>query len=202
MPRSPYIVPFSYVTSSVERELPEIQRRADALRQAFDARIPPASSDRMRMVALAEVLGTPVFLYVLGHPGPAIIELHSWLERFVLLQIPKRLGRNSAARDEISLLIARKTLGECAEIVNRMGIWTDSDVAFVRRLKKLRDGFSHRNFELLAKALGVTELHSYSDMDSHLARVDCVELILDTMDLIQKLTVRRRPGGRNARSEG
>lgn len=202
MPRSSYIVPFDYVSLSIERELPDVQRRVQALQIAFDAWIPPSSSDRIRMVALAHVLDTPVLLYVLGYNGPAIIELHSWLERFVLLQVPRRLCGEPAARHEIDLLISRKTLGECAEIVHRLGIWTESDLAFVRHLKKLRDGFSHKNFEQLAKVLGVAGFDSYSDLNSHIAGIDCVELILHTMDLIQKLRVRRRLGGRNAKSRG
>lgn len=100
----------------------------------------------MRMVALAWFLESPVLLYALGHNGPAIVELHSWLERFALREIPKRLAQNPAAREEIAALVARKTLGECADMLERLGLWTDSDIIFVRRLKKIRDALGHKNF--------------------------------------------------------
>jgi hypothetical protein len=196
----PYILPFAHVPATIERTVREMKRRVRALERAFEARTPPASSDRIRSVALASLFDAPVMLYALGHNGSTIVELHAWLERFALAEISKRLGRDPKSREEIAKLIARKTLGDCAELIRNLGVWTKDDVAFVRRLKRLRDAISHKNFELLGRTLGVSETMFRFNADKHLAKVDCVELILDTMELITKLTVRRRPGGRNAKT--
>jgi len=98
MPRKPYIVPFYYVDGAVENEIPRVQRRIEVLTGALDAFTPPSSSHRMRMVALAWFLESSVLLSSLGHNGPAIMELHSWLECFALRESPKRLAGSPGER--------------------------------------------------------------------------------------------------------
>jgi hypothetical protein len=182
----------SWIPDEIKRDLPKTQKRFDSFERQFDERFPRSSSDRNRAFGLAWLMEAPLTLLILGHNSAAIVELHAWLERFTLLELSKRLGKDEVARDIIWELIKRRTLSEVTDIVILLGLWDQSDKAFISRLKNIRDGVAHKNFELLSKHIGGGKSLGADEATKLINRMDCVPYFLTTMELIMKLVIRRR----------
>ena len=183
----------SWIPDTIKKDLPETQKRFNNFERQFDEKYPRSnSSERNRAVGLAWLMETPLTLLILGHNSAAIVELHAWLERFALIELSKQLGKDEVTRDIIWKLIKRKTLSEVADIVIQLGLWEQSDKAFITRLKNLRDGVAHKNFELLSKHIGGGKSLGANEVTEILNRVDCAPYFLTTMELIIKLVIKRR----------
>jgi hypothetical protein len=129
---------------------------------------------------------------LLGHYSAAIVELHGWLERYALEELPNRLGRDPLAREVIADLIKRRTLAELIEPLIRLGLWNADDKSFVSRLKTLRDGIVHKNFALLSKHLADGKWRPPNDLTDRINEQDCIGFFLTTIQLLMKLKIRRR----------
>jgi hypothetical protein len=190
--RKTILIAGDLVPSHIERDLPKIRKRFKRFEDTFDKIFPTGSSDRVRAVSLADLMETPLTLHLLGHNSAAIVELHGWLERFALRELSKRLGKNKVAREIIFDLIRRKTLSEVTDTIIHLGLWDQNDKAFITRLKNIRDGIVHKNFELLSKHIGADKSYLSFEMDKLINKIDCVGYFITTMGLIMKLVIRRR----------
>lgn len=185
-------VPHSWIPEEVEANLPKIKERSDKFDKEFDEKFPRSSSDRNSAEGLLWLIEAPHTLLLLGHNSAVIIELHGWLERFALTQLVKRIGKDEISREILKDLIKRKTLSEICDYFVTLGLWNKDDVSFIRKLKSLRDGIAHKNFDLLRKHLG--DRKTTSEMTELIDKIDCTSYVLKTMELIMKIVIRRRPG--------
>jgi hypothetical protein len=135
---------------------------------------------------------------VLGHSAAVYVELHAALERYVIEALPKALGKDDRSRKAITLLIDRKTLSDLAPHLVTIGRWTKADLAFVRRLARLRNAVAHRNEASLQKVVGGSP-HSYSDEPFvRLNRTDASSDLVETLKLMIKATRFRRKSKRRS----
>lgn len=181
-----------HIPKEIEKELPNVENRFNKFEEKFDEAYPRSSPDRIRTEALLYLLETPLTLFLIGHNAAGIVELHGWLERFVLSEIPKRIARDEASQKIVQDLIKRRTLSEMTDIIIALGRWEQSDKVFVNKLKNIRDGIVHKNFELLRKHLGGGKKYSSREISELINKIDWISYLITTMQLLTKLMLIRR----------
>lgn len=168
-----------------------------ALYECLDRVFPTTDSKRRSAEALVSgVFARASELLILGQYPSMYVEVHALLERFTLVTVPMRLGRDSRARGLIDGMVARRTLSDLAPIAVKLDLWTEGDLRWVRRLVKLRNGLVHKNYDLLDRALG-RRRERYAPQDYDYSQFTLEQTTSDfttALDLFIQLRHRRRRG--------
>lgn len=125
---------------------------------------PTTSSHRSVAVMLADTQFDEVIsLIALGQFPASFLVMHSITEDAALRLLPRNLKIKENHLVVFDLL-KRRTLSDIAPYYRDLGVWTAADVTFTKKLVSLRNGITHRNFELLEKH--VKRKDSYRKMGS------------------------------------
>jgi hypothetical protein len=180
--------------SSLENIIPSERDKLKKFVSSFKEEFPLENTqNRGSAEALTwALMDGPLLLYALGKNGSAIVELHGILEMFATRKIvaflPPPLKETIKSR-----VIKRCTSEDLALILCGLGIWSKEDVKFVEKLKKLRNGFAHKNPKLISNAVCSGKEISMLDIDSVMGDINCVPLIVKTIKLLLKMVLSRIP---------
>ncbi len=190
--------------SRVQENTPLFNERLIQFEKKLYNRFPRSCNDHYKVEVFLDRLEVPSLLYILGYSGAALIEIYAYLERFVIIFMPRMLTSEVKKQNEIKKLIERKSLNEFADTLVSLDIWNNADKEFVRKFKKIRDGIAHKNDEMLVKYFNINEdkIFIEDEISKKIKDIDCTEYIIETISLILKIYVKRRPGGRNAKAKG
>lgn len=131
---------------------------------------------------------TTISLFANGNNSSVIIEVYSIIEKFAIRDFPEIISEKENIQSIISDLISRKNLAEIADYYKKIGIWTNDDLAQLKKLIKIRNGIAHKNEKLISKALkSGNEVH-YLNIDSITNKHDSADYILLAVDLFLKLS--------------
>ena len=145
-----------HIKHHVERSTDNIQNPEDVeflLDQEITARYPTGSSHRhvAEMLVLTQ-FDEVLILIALGQFPSALLLMHSITEDAALRFLPMNLKIKENHLLVFDLL-KRRTLSDIASYYKELDVWSDDDVKFVKKLVNLRNGVTHRNFDLLGKHL-------------------------------------------------
>jgi hypothetical protein len=129
-----------------------------------------------------------ISLYASGNNSSVIIEIYSILEKFSIRDLPKVLSKNKISQSIIRDLIDRKNLSDIAIYYEKLGIWSKSDLRFVEKLSKIRNGIAHKNEKLISNTLNSGNETHHLDIDSIVSKFDTCDLIITSIKLFLKLS--------------
>lgn len=181
------------ISESLEKNLPYARSRLDNFIIAFENEFPKGQDkESMKQRGAAEALtwalmGGPLTLYALNMNGPAIVDLHGVLERFVIREVSKHLSSSKEGAIVLSRIIERRTLPDLAQILLDLQIWDKEDVKFTKRLNTLRNGAAHKNPKTISNVVCSGRKISMLDVDSVMTDVDYIPLIISTIHLLMKM---------------
>jgi len=172
---------------------PEIlAQKKDNLYSKISKTFPPKHSFRNSVLALINVfLEQAAQLIILQQNTAARIELYAVLERLVIVYLPHKLAKDKKSESVIRSFIERKTLLELSHFLQELELWEKEDLAFVKRLSRIRNALAHRNYELLEKITGMR--HSFLDKPiARINKLDASDDLVKTLELVIKLTKFKR----------
>jgi len=175
------------VASSIENSLPTVRSRLKVFVKAFDREFYDLYERGAAVELSWALMDAPLTLYALGMNGPAIVELHGILERFAMRDVTRHLAK-SQRRHALRKLIERSGLPDLALACSDLGIWDESDVKFVTKLHRLRNGVAHKNPRVISKEICSGKKIHIVDIDSTITNVDVIPFILRTIRLLIKLS--------------
>jgi hypothetical protein len=179
----------SEVSDYIQNNLPTGKKRFQRLESEFKKKFPENTALRGAAEALTwAMLSTPLALFFLGQNSAVFVELHGFLERYVLRDLPHALAKDKQAAGIISSLIERRTLSELSEILLELKIWNDEDVRFARKLANVRNGIVHKNAKLISKHLSDGRDIHLIDIENLVYKADVVPYIIGTIELLVKLS--------------
>lgn len=178
---------------SIKNDMPTTQDKLEKFVNAFEEEFPLENAPyRGSAEALTwALMDGPLVLYGLGKNGSAIIELYGILETFsgrdIVSLFPTPIRETIETR-----IIRRCNLGDLAIILCDLRIWDKDDVRFVEKLGKIRNGVAHKNPKLISNSVCSGKRISRLDIDSRMADVNCIPLIIRTIHLLHKLAMAKR----------
>lgn len=175
---------------SIKKDILTAPDKLEKFSNAFEDEFPLENADcRSGAEALIwALMEGPLVLYALGKNGSAIIELHGILETFSAREIASLFP--TSTRETIRTRIIRRcNLEDLAIILRDLGRWDKDDIKFVEKLNKLRNGIAHKNPELISNTVCSGKRISMLDIDSKMADVDCIPLIIRTIRLLLKMAM-------------
>jgi hypothetical protein len=183
----------------IEMASPDVKNRLDDLAHFLDNEFPwidescdqQQTTERSIKRALADEItklffDTSLMLYALGWNGPAIIELHSILERralervIELLLLPER-------QELVFKIFGRSTLSDLVSYLKDYGVLSDEDVKFTSSLAALRNGLAHKNITKIANAVYSGRDLKEVDIDWVLSNIDYIPFSIPAIKLFLKI---------------
>ena len=177
------------ISENIHTNLSDGQKRFERLEAEFNRKF----SEEAFLKSAAEdliwaLLDVPLTLFFLGQNSAVFVELHGFLERYALRDLPSHLAKDKKSAGIISSLIERRTLGELSDILINIEIWDDKDAMFARKLGNVRNGIVHKNAALISKHLGDGRDIHISDIERLVNKTDCVPFIIGAIELLLKLS--------------
>jgi len=177
------------IAENIHNNLPEGQKRFKRLVTEFNKRFSEETFLRGAAEALIwAMLDIPLALFFTCQNSAMFVELHGFLERYVLRDLPSHLGKDKRSAEIISSLIERKTLSELSSILLEIKIWDVEDVRFASKLTNIRNGIVHKNAKLISKHLSDGRDIHISDIERLVYKADCAPFIIGTIGLLLKLS--------------
>lgn len=172
----------------LRRSPTKARARLNGFIRAFNVRFPPQDAEeRGSAEALTwALMDGPLTLYAIGLNGPAIVELHSIVERLALretarhLAVPKR-------RSLLMKILRRYTLPDLTALLCEVGVLDKEDLKLAKKLNALRNGIAHKNERLVSNLLASGRRISYLDIDRQIAKLDCIPLITQSTKFLTKM---------------
>ena len=144
---------FEHLVQKAPNRQPDASDTIESIYSAVNRYFPSRHSHRMLVNALVElVFNRAIELIAIGQYPSAYIELHALLEDIAIVLLGKQISVKGHQK-MVADILKRKTLSDIAPYYKDLGYWSQSDVAFVKKLAGIRNGVAHRNFDLLAKHL-------------------------------------------------
>lgn len=197
---------FESISTRLGKNLPNVQQRLEEYSRTLDQEFPilldlkkdpTLGKEDLRelifkrrgaFVATKHLMNAPLMLYALELNGLAIVELHGFLERFLVRDVPKLLARSK--KDAAILrkhLFKKISLATLAELLRDLKIWDENDLTFVHELSGLRNAIAHKNIKTLSYILQLKKSPSVFDIDSIMAHHNCIPHMIRTIHLFNKL---------------
>jgi hypothetical protein len=177
------------ISENIHANLSDGQKRFEQLEAEFNKTFSEeASLKGAAEVLIWAMLDVPLALFFLGQNSAVFVELHGFLERYALRDLPSHLAKDKKSAEIISSLIERRTLGELSDVLTNIELWDDKDVMFARKLANVRNGIVHKNAALISKHLGDGRDIHISDIEKLVNKTDCVPFIIGTIELLLNLS--------------
>lgn len=181
----------SIIDSVAEKNKHEIQngkKRLAKFLKIFNQEFPKGDIFRAPAEALTWALYDSVIsLYANGNNSFVIMEIHSILEKYSIRDLPIVLTENKIVQSIIKDLIDRKNLSNIAVYFGRLDVWSKTDLKYVERLARIRNGIAHKNEKLISKAINSGNETHHLDIESIVNELDTCELIITSIKLCVKL---------------
>lgn len=173
------------IAETIENNLAAGRKRFNLLQSKFDEEFPEGSKLRGAGEALLwSMMESPLELYFIGNNSALILELHAFLERMAINELPKLLAVNEKSEEIIGDLISRKTLIDIAFYFVDLEIWDKEDQSFIKKLSQIRNGIAHKNPEMVSKYLGDGKSSSLYSINEITKKVDCIPYIINSLKLM------------------
>lgn len=163
-------------------------KSAKKIHDSINILFPTNHSFRVTATMLADTyFNRAIELAIVGQLPSSFVEMHSLVEvaatRFFCKNMKIKINQQIIGR-----LLDRKTLKDMCPYYVQLGIWTDQDGTFAKRLANIRNGIAHRNLEHLAKHVGTTNSYSFDDYEKlNFRETECFESLAKSIDLCIKL---------------
>ncbi len=183
---------------SIENNVPEMKKKLNVFLDSFDKEFTTDNIDRrVRAENLTwALMDGPLTLYALDMNGPAIIDLHSVLERFAIRETVGYLAKQS--KKEIAIkAFERFSLPAVVSILIDLNILNKGDLKFVNKLNKIRNGLAHKNPKIISNVVCAGKDLSFLDIDLKSKNIDCIPLIIESICLLMKLSSEARESNNN-----
>lgn len=132
-------------------------------------------------------------LYYIKNNSALFVELHGLLERIAVDKMCDFISVNKEARIILLDAFSKKTLNEVAEYFQTINIWDNADIAFAKRLTKIRNGIAHKNAKLVSKNLSDGKQASITSINEITKKTDVIPFVLQTIGMILKISDVLRP---------
>ena len=186
----------TWTEAFIKHNLSSTENRLNELAEALEKEFPepdileknrPKMATRLEVQLLMKIaLSNSIILYALDMNGPAIIELHSTLERQAINELAKSIFLPE--KTEIGLtMLERYRLPELASMLREYGILNNEDVKFAKNLSKLRDGFAHKNLKKISNAVFSGKSMEGEEVDFIMSEVDCIPFIVGAIHFSLKM---------------
>lgn len=177
------------ISSFLSEDLLQAKNKLKMFVNAFNARFPEHSpTERGKAEAITwALMDVPLTLFALGLNGSVVVELHSILERFSIRETIRHTT-NLSKKLLMSKIFERLTLQDLAPVLVELGYLEKKDLKFIRKLGTLRNGIAHKNSRLISNALVDGKAISFLDIDYEMTKFDSILLILETINLLSKMS--------------
>ena len=142
----------------------------------------------MAFYTLKWMLQGPAVLFSLGMNGPAIVDLHGYIEQYAVRDASFYLSSGSQPqRQAIHRLLEHRSLRDFAIVMEGLKVWDKSDRWFVENLTELRNTLAHKNPRKISNLLlsGKPVKH-FSEIDRAAQNIDFPKLYAKCARLLVK----------------
>ena len=123
--------------------------------------------------------------YAISLPSLAVIEIHSTLERLIIEETAREIGKESKNKFFLKL-IERNNINELSKILKELGFLDKDDLKFIKKLNELRNAIAHKNTIKISNILNAGRKISIEESDMLLLDIDCIPYIIGVCDIIVK----------------
>jgi len=173
-----------------ENGLPVVKDKLSRFVEEFDKEFSLEEDAYYRGAAEAltwALLKSPILLYTIGMNGSAITELYSILERLTLRETSHQLASKERF-ENVYKLVERYTLLDLVSVLVDINLMDKDDFKFTKKLNSLRNGVAHKNPKVISKTILSGKKISFLDIDKAMEKVDCVPLIIRSINFLMKLS--------------
>lgn len=185
------------ISDNIEKALKQKDKKIRNLLNAINAKFPEKSIERGLYDGFSAMsMDTAYSLYLMNNNAALIVELQGILERYCNNALCDILPIDNNAKSIIVEGFDKKTLKDFAPYMQMLSVWDETDKDFALKLTELRNGIAHKNAEVVSR----NKLISSNGQSRHpesihaiMAKVDCAEFIVKTVNLMIKATGVARP---------
>lgn len=164
-----------------------VNTRLDKFSEQFDKQYP--KSDLIKRTSATTLtyalFGPTLMLYSVSLNGYAIIELHALLEFVIKNTIINHLKINPKNKT-LRRILDFQTLDDYTKIMRDMGVFNRSDLRFIEKVIKLRNGVAHKNTDKIKDYINSGISMSYLDIYYRMGHYEILPFILKSIELIIK----------------
>lgn len=133
-----------------------------------------------------------VHAYAFGLNHLVYVELHSIIERIVIMSLPQIISKDPRYGSQVNItigqIIDKSSLNNLVPILESSGVWDKADIAVIRLIIRKRNAIAHLNFEAVSRQFSKGE-------DANLPKVKellkndnkSISAIVDSVQLIYKV---------------
>jgi len=176
------------IVTYLENVLSKTKQKLKEFIEIFNKKYPIKDNPRKRgeYEALTWVMmKEPLILHAIGMNGSAVIELYSVLERFAVREV-ENIVKTPKKSSTLSKTIERYNLVRSTRILKECGILENSDLQLANNLSRLRNAAAHKNPKKIPNILKSEDL-SWLDVTNVLSKVNCVPLMMESLNFVYKL---------------
>ena len=196
---------FDSISTRLKKALPNIRQRFEKYHRMLNKEFPPLSElkedracdkkdlrelmfkRRGAFIATKHLMNGSLMLCALELNGLAIIELHGFLEHFLVRDVPRLLTRSKKEAGILRKHFFKKiSLIKLSELLRDLKIWDTDDLTFVNKLSGLRNTIAHKNVKNLLNIFKL-KANSVFDIDSIMAQHNCIPYMIRTIHLFNKI---------------
>ena len=123
--------------------------------------------------------------YAISLPSLAVIEIHSTLERLIIEETAREIGKESKNKFFLKL-IERNNINELSKVLKELDFLDKDDLKFIKKLNELRNAIAHKNTTKISNILNAGRKISIEESDMLLLDIDCIPYIIGVCDIIVK----------------
>lgn len=185
------------ISDNIRNALKNKDKKIAELINAINAKYPEKSVQRGLYEGLSALsMDTVYSLYLMNNNAALIVELQGILERYCNNALCDILPIDNNAKSIVIEALDKKTLKDFAPYMKKLSVWDEEDEDFALKLTDLRNGIAHKNAEVVSRnkliASNGQSRHPES-IHAMMAKVDCTDFIVRTIDLMIKAMGIARP---------
>lgn len=178
------------ISDNIKNALKNKDKKIAKLINAINAKYPEKSVQRGLYDGLSALsMDTVYSLYLMNNNAALIVELQGILERYCNNALCDILPIDNNAKSIVTEALDKKTLKDFAPYMKKLSVWDEEDEDFALKLTDLRNGIAHKNAEVVSRnkliASNGQSRHPES-IHTMMAKVDCADFIVRTVDLMIK----------------
>lgn len=177
----------SDILSIISQDKRKVRKRLQHFNYAFNDKFPQNNNERaVAMTLLWALMDVPLTLYAMNMIGPAILEIHSILERYVLRSISQIIS-NKQHYDMVFKSLERRTLSDFGPFLLELQVIDKKDLKHIEKLSTLRNGVAHKNAKKIANVVTYGREIHLVDIDEVVKRIDFISVLINSLKIFTKL---------------
>jgi len=174
------------ISSSISTSDKTVKERLEKFRIEFNKKFVASEEKTIAEIITQKYLFLALVAYAIYLPSLAVIEIHSTLERLIINETAREIGKKS--RNKFFLkLIERNNINELSKILKKLDFLDKDDLKFIKELNKLRNAIAHKNPIKISNILNSGRETPIEELDMLLLDIDCIPLIIGVCNIIVKL---------------